>query len=272
MAALVSAIPGLHRYTIELCLGILAFVTLLNLRGTLDAGRLFAVPTYTFVSCFLLLLAIGCGDAPPGGSEPTDFAVPAPVGEQADSSVEIPSYPPDSGTPSTPIIPVVPIEQDAGSEPDASSAPPDEVIPAAPDAGAPGLPNLLGDGGLGSLFPPSTPPAPSADGTPPFICGQSLGPGRIRFGGYPLSLFANGLSQIVGRMVVDRTGLDGRFDFTLEWTPPLPPPGVDGGAPVTETGPSIFTALQEQLGLKLESQRGPVRVLVIDRLERPTPN
>jgi uncharacterized protein (TIGR03435 family) len=66
-----------------------------------------------------------------------------------------------------------------------------------------------------------------------------------------------------GRPVVDRTGLTGRFDFTLTWAP--------AGSNDTEA-PSIFTAVQEQLGLKLEPARGPVDVLVIDSAERPTPD
>jgi uncharacterized protein (TIGR03435 family) len=106
-------------------------------------------------------------------------------------------------------------------------------------------------------------PAPSADGTPPFICGQSLGPGRIRFAGYPLSLFATGLSQIVGRTVVDRTGLAGNWAFELTYASE-PSPDADA--------PSLFTAVQEQLGLKLEATTGPVDLLVVDRVQRPTPD
>lgn len=109
----------------------------------------------------------------------------------------------------------------------------------------------------------TAPPAPDADGFPPFICGQSWGQGRIRFAGYPLSLFANGLSQNVGRAVVDRTGLTGNWAFELTYAAE---PGPDSDAP------SLFTALQEQLGLKLESTRGPVEVLVIDSVRRPTPD
>lgn len=74
----------------------------------------------------------------------------------------------------------------------------------------------------------------------------------------------------------DRSGLTGRFNFHLTWTPdhmPQRPPGApDDLPPVDPNGPSIFTALQEQLGLKLESTTGPVEVLVIDRVERPTPD
>jgi uncharacterized protein (TIGR03435 family) len=76
----------------------------------------------------------------------------------------------------------------------------------------------------------------------------------------------------VGRMVLDRTGLSGAFDLDLEWTPERTALAGDAspGAPPASEGPSIFTALQEQLGLKLDSRRGPVDVLVIDHVERPT--
>jgi uncharacterized protein (TIGR03435 family) len=81
----------------------------------------------------------------------------------------------------------------------------------------------------------------------------------------------------VGRTVVDKTGLSGRFDFDLEFAPDQLPqgpplPGAPSPPPIDPNGPSIFTALQEQLGLKLESARGPVEVLVIDHVERPTPD
>lgn len=75
-----------------------------------------------------------------------------------------------------------------------------------------------------------------------------------------------------GRLVIDKTGLSGRFAFNLTWTPEQmptasPPPGVP---PIDPDGPSFFTALQEQLGLKLRSSRGPVEVVVIDSVEHPT--
>ena len=76
---------------------------------------------------------------------------------------------------------------------------------------------------------------------------------------------AGALSAPVNRIVRDRTGLKGNFDVTLEWTP-------DDLSPNVASGVSIFTALQEQLGLKLESMSGPVDVLVIDHVEQPTPN
>ena len=95
-------------------------------------------------------------------------------------------------------------------------------------------------------------------------------------------MFARQLGLQLGRPVIDKTGLTGRYDFTLEWTPE---PGEGGGpealgfppgtqaAPATNTnGPSIFTALQEQLGLRLDSQRGLGELLVLDHVEKPSAN
>ena len=90
--------------------------------------------------------------------------------------------------------------------------------------------------------------------------------------------FANQLGQSAQRVVIDKTGLTGHYDIQLTYTPtadqlPLvpPPPGVEL-PPIDPDGPSLFTALQEQLGLKLESSRAPVDVVVIDSIERPTEN
>ena len=82
---------------------------------------------------------------------------------------------------------------------------------------------------------------------------------------------ADWLSQRLGRSVVDNTGLNGKYDLTLHWDPgsDLTDPGSSDLGPA---GPSIFTALQEQLGLKLESQKGPVDILTIDSVERPGKN
>jgi uncharacterized protein (TIGR03435 family) len=90
-----------------------------------------------------------------------------------------------------------------------------------------------------------------------------MGRGRIRFAGYPLSLFANGLSQNLGRAVIDRTGLTGTWAFDLTYAAE---PSPDSDAP------SLFTAIQEELGLKLESTKAPVEVLVVDGVQRPTPD
>jgi len=79
--------------------------------------------------------------------------------------------------------------------------------------------------------------------------------------------FAIALSTQLDRPVVDRTGYTKTFDARLEWTPTEITADPNG-----EPGPSIFTAIQEQLGLRLEAQKGPVETLVIDRIERPGDN
>jgi amino acid transporter len=78
VAALVSAAPALHAYTLPLCLGILLLLTLVNLRGTADAGRLFAVPTYLFVACFVAVLALGSYAAIVSGGHPQPAVSPPP--------------------------------------------------------------------------------------------------------------------------------------------------------------------------------------------------
>jgi uncharacterized protein (TIGR03435 family) len=78
-----------------------------------------------------------------------------------------------------------------------------------------------------------------------------------------MDLLAKYVGNRVGRIVIDKTGLTGVYDFTLTWAP-------DSAA--DSTAPSLPTALQEQLGLRLESQRAPVEVLVIDSISRPSEN
>jgi uncharacterized protein (TIGR03435 family) len=97
--------------------------------------------------------------------------------------------------------------------------------------------------------------------------GRQVGRGLIRSMGQPMKPLVNQLSIELKRPIVDRTGLMGYYNFTLRWAP-------DDGAPPEGdvAAPSIFTAVQEQLGLKLESTKAPVQVLVIDNLERPSEN
>jgi uncharacterized protein (TIGR03435 family) len=103
------------------------------------------------------------------------------------------------------------------------------------------------------------------------MCGTIARAGRIQFGGQ-LSAFARALSGSadIGRNVIDRTGMSGAWDFELTFTPDRPqqrPPGQEP-VPVDPNGPSLLTALQEQLGLKLESIQGPMEFLIVDRVER----
>ena len=105
------------------------------------------------------------------------------------------------------------------------------------------------------------------------LCGITTNTGRMMASGQPVSRLAVQLSQLLQRVVIDRTGLAGMYDFTLTYAPERAP-AAGGGAPdsapaVDPNLPSVFTALQEQLGLKLDPNRGPVDVLVIDHVERP---
>jgi uncharacterized protein (TIGR03435 family) len=95
----------------------------------------------------------------------------------------------------------------------------------------------------------------------------SSGRGKVKAQRSSIDSFARYLSGILGSPVVDMTGIKGVFDVTLEWAPD------EGAAPAAPTsGPSIFTALQEQLGLRLEKQKAPVEMIVIDRIEKPSEN
>jgi uncharacterized protein (TIGR03435 family) len=97
---------------------------------------------------------------------------------------------------------------------------------------------------------------------------------KTRYKNMPLPLFANVLAGAVDDTVVDKTGLTGSYDFTLEYTAERLGPGVlDGREPAPDPhGPSLFTALQQQLGLKLERRKQPVDLLIIDHVEEPSPN
>lgn len=91
-------------------------------------------------------------------------------------------------------------------------------------------------------------------------------------GSNSVSLLAEQLSKVVGRNVVDKTGIVGRYNLKLQWTPDDSGASAPIGSADDASGPSIFTALEEQLGLKLESAKGPVPVLVIDHVELPSAN
>jgi uncharacterized protein (TIGR03435 family) len=109
-------------------------------------------------------------------------------------------------------------------------------------------------------------------------CGMMGGIGRIAGGGLPLTILVQMLTSQLNRPVFDKTNLAGNFDILLEYTPdrmPELPPGATlppGLTLPSPDGPSLLTALQEQLGLKVENTRGPVDVVVIDSVEQPTPD
>jgi uncharacterized protein (TIGR03435 family) len=109
---------------------------------------------------------------------------------------------------------------------------------------------------------------------------------RLIYDALPLEELASFLSGQVRRLVVDRTGLTGRFDFDFTWTPDqLPPPDapdrivvggteidLTGGVQIDPNGAALLTSLREQLGLRLEATRSPIDVLVVERIDRPTPD
>ena len=104
------------------------------------------------------------------------------------------------------------------------------------------------------------------------VCGFSVMDNQlIRATQIDMPRFISMLTFWVRRPIMDKTGFNGTFDVDLRWNP-NEAAAADATRPPADAGPSIFTALEEQLGLKLESTRGPVEVLVIDRVERPTQN
>jgi uncharacterized protein (TIGR03435 family) len=152
-----------------------------------------------------------------------------------------------------------------------------------PAKGGPRLPEAK-PGSCVTFGPDSPPPLRVPGQSSPLVCGGfSMGPYSLEGRKLSVAQLVNALSIILGRPVIDKTGFTGTFDIHLEFAPEgttgrgqggFGPPGLaaDAGNPDTSR-PSIFTALQDQLGLKLESQKGPADVLVIDHLERaPTEN
>jgi len=148
-------------------------------------------------------------------------------------------------------------------------------------------PHEFPDPKAGSAAPGHEPPAnagPTGPGRDPM--GRrgmvSMGPGRIDAHGGGMEFLTHTLSFSVNRTVLDETGLKGKYDFALHWTPdqgtmPTGGPGGEGGSAHGDVaadagGPSLFTALEEQLGLKLESQKSKVDVIVIDHINLPSEN
>jgi uncharacterized protein (TIGR03435 family) len=146
-----------------------------------------------------------------------------------------------------------------------------------------------------TTLPPPDPAAAPPDPSEPPRPGQpfrgrgimmSIRSGQLNMNGAPMKAFADALSDQLGRKVLDKTSLTGNYDLSLQWTPdesqrgqffggagaPAGRPPADSAPPPDASGPSIFTAIQEQLGLKLESGKGPVETLVIQGIERPAEN
>jgi len=112
------------------------------------------------------------------------------------------------------------------------------------------------------------------------LIGGFMAGGRLQASGTTIANLANFLSSMLSRTVVDKTGITGEFDLQLTFTPDrssvpspnVPEPRPADGAAAADLGPDIFTAMQEQLGLKLESAKGPVEIRVIEHVERPSEN
>ena len=111
---------------------------------------------------------------------------------------------------------------------------------------------------------PPPPPPPPLDGVDLPACGTNTGRGLLRAAGIELEAFTRNLAGAAGRIIVDKTGLTGTFDMVLRFNPDANDTSSDL--------PSLFAAVQEQLGLKLDAQTAPAEVLMIDKVERPTEN
>lgn len=96
------------------------------------------------------------------------------------------------------------------------------------------------------------------------VCGRNFMTGRIRGIGIPVAELVRALIPVAGRPVTDATGLTGSFDIDLSWAP--------DGASEPRDGASLFTAVQEQLGLRLEPRQAPLNVLVVESAQRPEPD
>lgn len=150
---------------------------------------------------------------------------------------------------------------------------PDEKMAQLPGGAMP-----LSDG-PGPIAKPDGPPTP---GNRAMVGeGMRMSPGGIQSRGGSIAFLVHALSGMLGRTVVDKTGLTGKYDFSLNWTPDEgmrnilggPQGGQPNGEPPPDAGgPTLFTAVQEQLGLKLESQKATVDVIVIDHVDQPSEN
>ncbi|MFN7918514.1 MAG: TIGR03435 family protein [Bryobacteraceae bacterium] len=110
---------------------------------------------------------------------------------------------------------------------------------------------------------------------------RQSGRGELTADGVPIELLANVIGRQMGKTVVDKTGLTGRYDFSLRWTPQPgeggglfrgPGPGPGPAEAADAAGPTLFTALQEQLGLRLEAQKIMADYIVIEKGEKPSEN
>lgn len=121
---------------------------------------------------------------------------------------------------------------------------------------------------------PKIKPLPSDVRKPP---NMRTNRGVITGSGITMDVLCNGLSNVLGRTVRNETNLDGLYDFTLEWTPEAgPPPGSSAANEPVAAEPvnkgTLFSAVSEQLGLKLETRKGPVDFLIVEKAEKPTEN
>jgi uncharacterized protein (TIGR03435 family) len=155
-------------------------------------------------------------------------------------------------------------------------APPSESQPPDPSKDA-----KMGVGGGGVAAGGGAAGGVAAGGAPAQKGSQMrMGRGQVSAQMVPVSGIAALLAQQLSRPVIDKTDIKGSYDFNLQWTPDETQRGMgfggverpvsDAPLPSDPTGPSLFTAIQDQLGLRLEASKGPVEILVIDRIEKPS--
>lgn len=130
----------------------------------------------------------------------------------------------------------------------------------------PGFALVVAKGGPKLKEPPPNPPGQPPK--PPIIMDNGI----LSFNGYPIAPLAGFLSQVMGAPVADKTGLTGKYEFTIPWKESEFEVTPDNSSENVDSATSIFTVLPEQLGLRLESQKLPTDVIVIDRVEEPSPN